>query len=774
MPIDEPPSYCRSHGDIYTNRFSWLSITIFVLSVYSTVLSGLWLVTAIVQPRWGHRIASSGNLIPATATLVTALVAKTIELSFVTVFVAFLGQVLTRKSILRKTRGMTLAEMTMRNWVFQPGSLITHWETIPYAGLTLMGALALTATAASMFYTTASDAMVSPKLKYGGWESKELQGYVRSSYANAQYVGQSCHSLLEKEDEVNHALSCLSVQFSGQSYRDLLGFMSTWEDFQESNTAREKLSDRPSGTTLLYDNTTLKASWIETQHSDIKAHFEDTGRIINNVTLAYPHPGLYAAAMDEQNGILQPSDLGGIGEYSIHAGVASPAVNVMCVNMNEEELEPLVYTKWPDARTERTGVGNQRIGVEDWDGDVPQPLDDDEEDVFLNETIVDDIFRWGPKYGRRPPVFQLVSTARPSGLLKAPTNSTIQFPADYNLLINSSVYASDSIYLMGKSPTFDNYTLCELKSWLSPNCSSRFDVSGRSGASMKAHCEDPLDDDNYSNSFPKDTEWSVPVMDWKWIADAWRMSMDLNGGTYNNNASNARILTQLAISEPSFPRTLPSLAEALAVFASSTAVLSAIDTPFVHFWGHEAENNILDAPGEIERFNATLRTQQYTSGHVSEWHKLFYIILTLVFGINCFCLAYLLLRSGLVTDFTEPQNLFALAVNSPPSEQLKGSCGAGPQQRDLVVPWRVAYAPSAEHYFFEEANAAPWRGKYAGTGMRDGDEGATVPERKRTERTGIWKRFGKGKERKGTATREVKSKSSYKRLSSISKRNTWL
>ena len=35
-----------------------------------------------------------------------------------------------------------------------------------------------------------------------------------------------------------------------------------------------------------------------------------------------------------------------------------------------------------------------------------------------------------------------------------------------------------------------------------------------------------------------------------------------------------------------------------------------------------------------------------------------------VFGINCFCLIYLLFRSGLVTDFTEPQNLFALAVNS--------------------------------------------------------------------------------------------------------------
>ena len=29
------------------------------------------------------------------------------------------------------------------------------------------------------------------------------------------------------------------------------------------------------------------------------------------------------------------------------------------------------------------------------------------------------------------------------------------------------------------------------------------------------------------------------------------------------------------------------------------------------------------------------------------------------------------------------------------------------------MPWRVAYAPSANHYFFEEANEKPWKGKYA-------------------------------------------------------------
>lgn len=184
--------------------------------------------------------------------------------------------------------------------------------------------------------------------------------------------------------------------------------------------------------------------------------------------------------------------------------------------------------------------------------------------------------------------------------------------------------------------------------------------------------------------------------------------MDLNGGVYNNNASNARIISQLALQEPKLPRTLPSMAEALAVYASSTLVIGSINTPFKHYWDYEEP--ILSDPGPLQAFNASIRTQQYTSGHVSDWQSVFYVVLILVFAINLFCLVYFILRSGLVTDFTEPQNLFALAVNSPPSVQLKGSCGGGPEKRDLMVPWRVAYAPSANHYFFEEANPSPWTG----------------------------------------------------------------
>lgn len=94
-------------------------MTLIILSVYSTAFSGVWLVVSIIQPQYGRGI-STGNgwqVTPSTATLLATLAAKTIELSFVTVFVAVLGQVLTRRAFSRLSRGVTLAEMTMRNWV---------------------------------------------------------------------------------------------------------------------------------------------------------------------------------------------------------------------------------------------------------------------------------------------------------------------------------------------------------------------------------------------------------------------------------------------------------------------------------------------------------------------------------------------------------------------------------------------------------------------------------------------------------------------------------
>ena len=137
----------------------WLSTTILVLAVYSTVGSGLWLAVALIRPRWGRTVTPTGKVPPATASLLCAALAKSIELSFVTVFVCFLGQVLSRKAVNNQSRGITIAEMSMRAWVMQPGTMITHWRTVRYAAFTFLGALSLFAALMSTLYTTASDAL---------------------------------------------------------------------------------------------------------------------------------------------------------------------------------------------------------------------------------------------------------------------------------------------------------------------------------------------------------------------------------------------------------------------------------------------------------------------------------------------------------------------------------------------------------------------------------------------------------------------------------------
>ncbi|ATY61579.1 hypothetical protein A9K55_008163 [Cordyceps militaris] len=587
---------CSSRKDVEKRRFSAPVIAAFIFSLLSTGLSVLWLYLSIKQPRYGQHVSSDGKLSPSTATLLAAFLSKTIELTFAASYITVLGQTLTRRAISQRSGGMTLTDMSMRSWVIQPGSLVAHWTNMKHALRSSLGILTILAALVATFYTTASDAMVTPKLKFGSWEHREMSGYVRSSYANYKFMSDSCRTMLKSEDAVESPRSCSDVMVSGESYRNLQAFMGVWTDINTNGSSNNiYINDRPPGKATLNGTTTLQGSWIETEHSNVTAHFEKTGRIINNVTLAMPHPGVAFAAISPQNKILQPRHLGGVGEYSVRAGVVSPAINVLCVNMAPDELKPLIYTEWPNAKTNLTNDGKQKTGWENWTSEVPPDSDSSGKPNWRNKTVVDDIFRWGAKYERRAPFFRLA------------------------------------------------------------------------------------------------------------LGDQWRTASDLNGGERGSKAANSRILTQLALKTPSLPSYLPSIAEALAVFASCTLVLGSVDTPFVHFWNYSVPDNIMAAPGVLQAFQASVITQEYTSSHIHSWQAGFYSILGLMCFLNLLCLLYLIFHTKFVTDYTESQNLFSLALNSAPDDHLKGSCGGGPEKRDLAVPWRVGYSPGTNHYFIEHA-----------------------------------------------------------------------
>ena len=303
-------------------------------------------------------------------------------------------------------------------------------------------------------------------------------------------------------------------------------------------------------------------------------------------------------------------------------------------------------------------------------------------------------------------------------------------PLDFNSLHNITVGAlGDSNYILIKSAATPDYTLCQLRSWISPSCSTQYNVSGTTGGHLESHCEDPTDKLAYLKSVP-----TAPLpgqasfvfsTDYRNVGSEWQLALSLNTGISNANASSSRLLSQLVPTfdmswqTPKLSPIQPSIAEYLSVMAGNTLLLSTIDSTFYHFW--DAPSTILD-PGVYEAFNSTIASQQYTSGPISSWQCMFYVVLVLVFITNVFCLTYFLLRSGLVTDYTEPQNLFALAINSPPSDRLNGSSGTGPRGEELNVDWHVQNDKQSNHFIIKE-----------GRDRRDG--GADMEMRHRTPRS---------------------------------------
>jgi hypothetical protein len=102
---------------------------------------------------------------------------------------------------------------------------------------------------------------------------------------------------------------------------------------------------------------------------------------------------------------------------------------------------------------------------------------------------------------------------------------------------------------------------------------------------------------------------------------------------------------------------------------------------------------------DTQYFNATIKAQQYASGGTDNVSRGWILVLLLVFLLNLFVLIYFIIHHGLVTDFSEPPNLFALTMNSPPSHLLKGSCGGGPEGKQYLVNWFVN--TEGDHLYME-------------------------------------------------------------------------
>jgi hypothetical protein len=514
---------------------------------------------------------------------------------------------------------------------------------------------------------------VAPKLSFGSVQPIILQGKVIASFANPNYIASNCKTpVTVAMDSENRNTTCIQIEHVGHAYHNYQQWITQWTDLvQSDNETSSQLQKRPKPTGSIWDNTTITGSWIEIQNmTSLSIRHK---RLINNITMAMPHGGIPGAAMDQMNGIKQPKDTSSEGNYNIEASVPSPAINVLCAGMSKKELEPLVYASWP---------GGSKFNPTNWS--LAQPSDIPHPPSWLNRTVVDDLFQFGPKHGQRPPIFG-------------------KFPKPYNTILNTTgAWPANSIYLLGATPLnqpHTPYVLCSLHAKQTGHCSTKYSAD-YSGASLTSRCGDPANDLQYNRrqTFTEGT-WDA---DWKNIASEWANSLSLNAGISDGEASNARLLMQMIPNKTdgvfALNPSMPSIAEGLAVMAGSTLLLSTQDAPFYPFWNYTS-NPLEEAT--YQGFNATLQAVSYASGGAEKWQGIFFVILVFAFLTSFVCLVFMIVeaRGRQITDFTEPQNLFALAVNSPQSSQLEGACGSGPLGAQLKERWFIGMEENDEHYF---------------------------------------------------------------------------
>jgi hypothetical protein len=102
---------------------------------------------------------------------------------------------------------------------------------------------------------------------------------------------------------------------------------------------------------------------------------------------------------------------------------------------------------------------------------------------------------------------------------------------------------------------------------------------------------------------------------------------------------------------------------------------------------------------EPQWFQAKIKSQEYASGGVDNASKGWLVVLISTCIMNALMLVYFILQPGLVTDVSQPPQLFALAINSPPARVLAGSCGTGPEGKQYKNRWTIN--SEGEHLFMQ-------------------------------------------------------------------------
>jgi hypothetical protein len=103
----------------------------------------------------------------------------------------------------------------MWRWVVQPGTLITHYESAKYAGLSFLGIMSLLSAILATLYSSASATLVQPTLREGSWKDKLMSGRVQTDFANVNYIKDLCQTPIRTDNE-SRGSTCLQIEHAGQ------------------------------------------------------------------------------------------------------------------------------------------------------------------------------------------------------------------------------------------------------------------------------------------------------------------------------------------------------------------------------------------------------------------------------------------------------------------------------------------------------------------------------------------------------------------------------
>jgi len=340
---------------------------------------------------------------------------------------------------------------------------------------------------------------------------------------------------------------------------------------------------------MLYDNTAVQGSWTNVKSMDSLSK-QYNNRIVNNVTMAMPHPGVVAAVSDHFPSMKQPQNDNsfyddspqGLGEYLVRASVPSPAVNVLCAELSAEEMIPMIYNQWP-----REYFNGTQPDANSW----PNGFDLTTIPSSQSVTAVDELFGFDDVNVH--PIFP-------------------KWPLPYNTVFNhTGIYGRLAVYLLAISPN-NRSTICSIRATITSNCSTSYNSSVR-GGSLKSVCEDQEDPPAYrnSNSGALDGVW---ITDWPDVASDWGLALGLNDGIADCQSANARSLTQLIPTSDALNSSMPSISEGLAVLAGNALLLSTIESPFNYGEGENYTGPRAKPKLGNQTFRAVLEVQNYAPG----------------------------------------------------------------------------------------------------------------------------------------------------------------